>query len=568
MSEEDLRPEQVNIEQGSDQDVRGQLVIDQGQRAQLVNETPTAKRPAWLATETNHEKRIRLDAKNAKVADKRAAETDDERRSRLDAKNAWKAARVALNREALKVRADANNAEERATVALKKEALKVREAAKYKSRVALKIIGNETEEGREASEAVKVRLAAKLAARLASETDKAKRSRLDANNARVAAKKDARNAAETDDERRFRLDVNKTDKAKRSRLDANNARLAAKKDARNAAETDDDRRFRLDVNNGKQALKRKALDTTFINETDDEGGKDATTIGNEMDDERRSRLDAKRSRHATTIGNDSHDETKARLDAKNASLDLNLRSSGKSNQTSNIFVIEPVFYHNRLVSNQNKGNPDYMFSVQNFETDGAKVATRDISLCYRKKLIKEYHEYYPKNKEVDQDDLPFFTIVEEETGVANLNISLGSSLKLSIGSSDLSPGMLLGEYCGNLNTELTSYSNSETCISDCAFSLQQETGKNIFLDAKHHFSILKYASHSCTPNSVSRVVMDDFGHLLVIIIAEQTIKAGDNITINYGWTKASKSELEKGLVMYCLCGENNCGRLFTKSRSV
>jgi hypothetical protein len=41
-----------------------------------------------------------------------------------------------------------------------------------------------------------------------------------------------------------------------------------------------------------------------------------------MDDERRSRLDAKRSRHATTIGNDSHDETKARLDAKNASLDL------------------------------------------------------------------------------------------------------------------------------------------------------------------------------------------------------------------------------------------------------
>jgi hypothetical protein len=139
---------------------------------------------------------------------------------------------------------------------------------------------------------------------------------------------------------------------------------------------------------------------------------------------------------------------------------------------------------------------------------------------------------------------------------------------LSIGSSDLSPGMLLGEYCGNLNTELTSYSNSETCISDCAFSLQQETGKNIFLDAKHHFSILKYASHSCTPNSVSRVVMDDFGHLLVIIIAEQTIKAGDNITINYGWTKASKSEVEKGLVMYCLCGENNCGRLFTKSRSV
>jgi hypothetical protein len=442
MSEEDLRPEQVNIEQGSDQDVRGQLVIDQGQRAQLVNETPTAKRPAWLATETNHEKRIRLDAKNAKVADNRSAETDDERRSKLDAKNASKAARVALNREALKVRADANN------------------------------------------------------------------------------------------------------------------------------ETDDDRRFRLDVNNGKQALKRKALDTTFINETDDEGGKDATTIDNEMDDERRSRLDAKRSRHATTIGNDSHDETKARLDAKNASLDLNLRSSGKSNQTSNIFVIEPVFYHNRLVSNQNKGNPDYMFSVQNFETDGAKVATRDISLCYRKKLIKEYHEYYPKNKEVDQDDLPFFTIVEEETGVANLNISLGSSLKLSIGSSDLSPGMLLGEYCGNLNTELTSYSNSETCISDCAFSLQQETGKNIFLDAKHHFSILKYASHSCTPNSVSRVVMDDFGHLLVIIIAEQTIKAGDNITINYGWTKASKSDVKKGLVMYCLCGENNCGRLFTKSRNV
>jgi hypothetical protein len=201
MREEDLRPEQV-IEQGCDQDVRAQLVLDQGLRAQLVNETPTAKRPAWLATETDHEKRIRLDAKSAKAADKRAAETDDERRSRLDAKNAGLAARVAAETdEEKRSRLDASNA---------------RAAARYKSRVALKSIGNET------------------------------------NN-------------ETNNERRARLDVR-------------NGKDAARK-ARNAAKTDDERRFRLDVRNGKQALKRKALDTTISNETDDERGAESDVNG-------------------------------------------------------------------------------------------------------------------------------------------------------------------------------------------------------------------------------------------------------------------------------------------------
>jgi hypothetical protein len=107
-----LRPEQV-IQQGCEQDVRAQLVLDQGLRAQLFNgrtketdveteglraqnvkedslaaKNGAAQRAARLASETDEVKRARLDADNARKADQRAALTKDAKKAKRDAYNA------------------------------------------------------------------------------------------------------------------------------------------------------------------------------------------------------------------------------------------------------------------------------------------------------------------------------------------------------------------------------------------------------------------------------------------------------------------------------------------------
>jgi hypothetical protein len=130
----------------------------------------------------------------------------------------------------------------------------------------------------------------------------------------------------------------------------------------------------------------------------------------------------------------------------------------------------------------------------------------------------------------------------------------------AISKSDLNPGDLITEYCGEIIDEKT----RDERLLDMEkagdtkyyfFSIDSQT----IIDAGRKGSLARFLNHSCNPNCIAQK-WDVNGVTRVGIFAKQKINAGEELTYDYNFLGFWKDGKEHR----CNCGASNCSGFFGK----
>lgn len=124
----------------------------------------------------------------------------------------------------------------------------------------------------------------------------------------------------------------------------------------------------------------------------------------------------------------------------------------------------------------------------------------------------------------------------------------------------LKKGEFIIEYKGLLRT------HAEV---DAAYDAEDETGhtflftlnEDYVLDANINGNDARWINHSCSPNCESSHVEDPGGDLAkdrIVIEAARDIKAGEELSYNYGIRLAERHTPKLKKLWRCLCGSTGC----------
>lgn len=124
----------------------------------------------------------------------------------------------------------------------------------------------------------------------------------------------------------------------------------------------------------------------------------------------------------------------------------------------------------------------------------------------------------------------------------------------------LKKGEFIIEYKGLLRT------HAEV---DAAYDAEDETGhtflftlnEDYVLDANINGNDARWINHSCSPNCESSHVEDPGGDLAkdrIVIEAARDIKAGEELSYNYGIRLAERHTPKLKKLWRCLCGSTDC----------
>jgi len=125
---------------------------------------------------------------------------------------------------------------------------------------------------------------------------------------------------------------------------------------------------------------------------------------------------------------------------------------------------------------------------------------------------------------------------------------------------DIKKGEFLIEYKGQLR------SHEDV---DAAYDGEDETGHTFLFTLNEQYVIdgnlnaneAKWINHSCNPNCQSSHEEDESGDPLkdrIVIEALKNIKAGDELTYNYGIRLVERHTPKLKKLWRCLCGSKNC----------
>lgn len=116
-------------------------------------------------------------------------------------------------------------------------------------------------------------------------------------------------------------------------------------------------------------------------------------------------------------------------------------------------------------------------------------------------------------------------------------------------TSYIKAGTWIGEYCGEIATH--EYFNENNYPSTYNFELDY----GYYLSAHKKGSIMRFANHSCNPNTACDLYSWDSDFHLVFV-ASRDIQAGEFIHIDYGFGSHDKENFDGSEI--CRCGAENC----------
>ena len=125
---------------------------------------------------------------------------------------------------------------------------------------------------------------------------------------------------------------------------------------------------------------------------------------------------------------------------------------------------------------------------------------------------------------------------------------------------DIPAGTLLAEYKGERLTHAQAdrrYAGTVDTGHTFLFTLNDE----YVIDANVGGNIARWINHSCAPNCVPLVVEDPQGRLArdkVVIESKRAIKAGEELTYDYGITLDEPHTARLKKIWACRCGSPKC----------
>jgi hypothetical protein len=118
-----------------------------------------------------------------------------------------------------------------------------------------------------------------------------------------------------------------------------------------------------------------------------------------------------------------------------------------------------------------------------------------------------------------------------------------------IATSNIKSGTWIGEYCGEIAT--AEYLVENNYPSTYNFELDH----GYYLSAHTKGSIMRFANHSCNPNTACDLFSWDSDFHLVFV-ANRDIQVGEYIHIDYGFGSHDKENFDGSDI--CRCGAANC----------
>lgn len=128
----------------------------------------------------------------------------------------------------------------------------------------------------------------------------------------------------------------------------------------------------------------------------------------------------------------------------------------------------------------------------------------------------------------------------------------------------------IGEYCGEI---ITAEEKEDRVLKDKLWGSRDKGFYTFYLgglyiDADHKGGILRYANHSCDPNTLMKLFYDNNGYPHICMYAVKNIGVGEEITFNYSGInitkkKSQETKAKDGIAYRCYCDSSNCNKEFT-----
>lgn len=135
-------------------------------------------------------------------------------------------------------------------------------------------------------------------------------------------------------------------------------------------------------------------------------------------------------------------------------------------------------------------------------------------------------------------------------------------------AADLPPGMSLVEYRGRRLAHAEAddiYGDTLDTGHTFLFTLND----NFVIDANVGGNIARWINHSCDPNCLPVLIEHGDGETAqdkVVIESKRAIRAGEELTYDYGITLAERHTARLKRIWACRCGASNCSGTMLKPK--